>query len=173
LPLRNTAASWTCTGSGGAAPYTYRWYRNGQLVSQTSSYATTVDTADFGLRAEATDANGVVGYLDMLVDVDGIRGTISGPNIVYYSQGGGTWTASGRGGANSYVFDWYTWDDMSTTWQWVGSGSSWTGYPGEGNTEVLLKTTNGTPEHNDIARPVTGIGNESCAPVPPAVTCEG
>lgn len=173
LPVRYTSQTWTAAGANGTAPYSYKWYRNGTVVSNSSSYSTTVDTSDFGLRAEIVDAHGATAYRDIWIDVDGIRGTITGPDIAYYSSGGATWYASGRGGAYPYVFDWYVIDPDRNETRWVGRGPSWTGYPAEGSPTLHVKVTNGTPEHHDVEKPVTGIGNGECSPVPPALICDG
>jgi hypothetical protein len=171
LPLHNTSQSWTVSASNGSTPYTYTWYREGQQVSQTATYATTVDTAAFGLHIDVVDAQGRQGHKDMLIDVDGIRATISGPQIVYLSDGGGTWSATGRGGAYSYVFDWYVADENGDNPQWQARGSSWTGYPGEGYHLLIVQITNGTAKQSSYSVQVQGVGNASCSPVPPAVTC--
>lgn len=171
LPLHNTSQSWTATASNGTAPYSYAWYRDGQQVSTTATYATTVDTAAFGLHLDAVDAQGRQGHTNMLIDVDGIRVAITGQQIVYLSDGGATWTATGRGGANPYTFDWYVADDAGANPQWVGSGSSWTGYPGEGDHLLIVQVTNGTAKQSSYSLLVQGIGNSTCSPTPPAVTC--
>jgi hypothetical protein len=173
IPLRNTSRTWTASASNGTSPYRYEWYRDGQLVSQAGSYSTTVGTTDFGLRVEVWDATQAYGRKDMWIDVDGIRGTITGPNIVYLSEGGGTWTASATGGSTPYSYKWYVRDGATGNIRYLGSGSSWHGYPGEGNNFLHLNVTNGTEHQHDAERIVNGIGdpNGGCVPEPPAVTC--
>ena len=174
IPRQNTAQSWTATGSGGTTPYSYKWYREGQLVSQSSSYSTTVGTTDFGLRVEAIDAQMKYGRKDMWIDVDGIRASLSGPSTVYLSQGGGTWSATAQGGASAYTYKWYVYESNGANRRFVGSGSSWTGYPGEGRNYVQVIVSNAAGASHLTEKFVTGIGdpNGGCVPEPPAVTCD-
>jgi hypothetical protein len=163
LPPHNTSQAWTASASNGTAPYSYTWIRDGQPVSQTATYATTVDIASFEIHLDVVDANGRQGHKDMLMDVDGIRVTIAGTEVVYLSDGGATWSATGRGGAYPYVFDWYVADDGGQNPQWVGRGSSWAGYPGEGEHLLMVQITNGTEKQSSYSVRVQGVGNGSCS----------
>lgn len=165
VPQSNTTQMWTAGVSGGASPYTYAWYRDGTLVSMGSSYTGAVGTTDFGLKLHVTDHTQSTRVVEMRTQVDGVLTSVSGPTLVYSSQGGGTWTASGEGGYPPYTFDWYV-DGVHR-----GNGSSWSGYPGEGQKElwVDMRDTRGATTRANTY--VQGIGNETCEPVPPAVTC--
>jgi hypothetical protein len=117
------------------------------------------------MRLRVTDQTQSTRAAEMRTQVDGVLMSASGPRLVYSSEGGGTWTASGEGGYPPYTFDWYV-DGV-----YVGDGSSWSGYPGEGEKDVRvdLRDTRGATTRANIY--VKGIGNDTCEPVPPAVTC--
>lgn len=54
-----TRQVWTADPTGGTAPYSYRWYREWDLVGSESSYSAFIDSpADFQIRLEMIDANG-------------------------------------------------------------------------------------------------------------------
>lgn len=55
VPLSGSNGIWTASASGGASPYSYAWYRNGQLVGTSSSYSSNVGSTEFGLRLLVTD----------------------------------------------------------------------------------------------------------------------
>lgn len=122
-------------------------------------------TTDFELRVNTSDALGRTATNTMWVDVDGVRASISGPTVVYASEGGGEWTASGRGGYEPYSFDWY----LDGTW--IMTGPSFSGYPGEGPHGLRADMTDSRGATHSAYFDMTGIGNETCEPVPPAVTC--
>jgi hypothetical protein len=165
VPHSTTTQMWAAGVSGGASPYTYAWYRDGALVSTGSSYTGAVGTTNFGLKVHVTDQTQSTRVAEMRTQVDGVLTSVSGPGLVYSSQGGGTWTASGEGGYAPYTFDWYV-DGVHR-----GNGSSWSGYPGEGEKElwVHMRDTRGATTRANTY--VQGIGNETCEPVPPAVIC--
>jgi hypothetical protein len=175
VPLSNTSGTWTAGASGGTAPYTYAWYRNGQLVSNGSSYSASTGSAEFGLRLEVTDQTWSVATKDFWVDVDGIRASLSGPRIVYSSEGGGTWTVTGRGGYTPYVYNW-SWEGADGTTVNLGSGASYSGYPAEGDGVLYVTMTDAHGRTNSQSISVLGIGNPyeqgGCEPVPPAFTCD-
>lgn len=170
LPHSSTTGTWDAPTSGGSGPYTYQWYRNGELVGTGPSYSANVGSADFGLRVWATDQTQSTRWADYWVHVNGVRATVTGPSTVYASQSGGTWTASGRGGYQPYTFDWFI-EDSGGISEYVGSGESWSGYPGEGLSYVRAKLTDSQGANHDSSLRVTGIGDEQCQPEPPAVTC--
>jgi hypothetical protein len=165
VPQSTTTQMWAAGVSGGAPPYTYAWYRDGTLVSTGSSYTGTVGTTNFRLKVDVTDQTQSTRVAEMRTQVDGVLTSVSGPGLVYSSHGGGTWTASGEGGYPPYTFDWYV-DGV-----YAGDGSSWSGYPGEGEKElrVDMRDTRGATTRANTH--VQGIGNDTCEPVPPAVTC--
>jgi hypothetical protein len=165
VPQSTTTQMWTAGVSGGASPYTYAWYRDGTLVSTGSTYTGAVGTTNFGLKVHVTDHAQSTRVAELRTQVDGVLTSVSGPTLVYSSQGGGTWTASGEGGYPPYTFDWYV-DGVHR-----GNGSSWSGYPGEGEKElwVDMRDTRGATTRANTY--VQGIGNETCEPVPPAVAC--
>lgn len=170
VPTTGTSGTWNAPTSGGTTPYTYQWYRNGELVGTAPSYTANVGSAGFGLRVVATDQTQSTRWADYWVDVDGVRAAVTGPSTVYASQSGGTWTASGRGGYQPYTFDWLV-EDLAGNSEYVGSGQSWSGYPGDGGTRVRVKLTDSHGAKHDSFMLVTGIGDGQCQPQPPAVTC--
>lgn len=166
LPLGNTSQSWLASSQSGGRPHQFDWYRDGVWVGSGGKYTSSVGATDFELRVSTSDALGRTATNVMQVDVDGVRASISGPTMVYYSEGGGTWTASGRGGYEPYSFDWFV--DGAR----VGSGASWSGYPGENyhTLRVDMRDSRGATHSTSID--VNGIGNDTCQPVPPQVTCQ-
>jgi hypothetical protein len=168
LPVSNTSATWTASGSGGTPPYSYQWYRDDLPVGSGPSYTVNVGTGDFGLRVEVTDQVWSTNAQVLVVDVDGVRASMSGPTLVYASQGGGTWNVDGRGGTPPYAYHWYV-DD-----QWVGSGTSWSGYTGEHGHALRVEMHDAGGATHASALSVTGIGSGdgSCEPVPPQVSCD-
>jgi hypothetical protein len=64
--------TWTTTVTAGTAPYTYRWTRNGSVVSTGSSYAGSVcwNQLSFSLAVTVTDALGFSGSDDHYVEVE-------------------------------------------------------------------------------------------------------
>ena len=170
VPLSYTTGMWDAPTSGGSTPYTYQWYRNGELVGTASSYTADVGSAGFGLRVVATDQTQSTRWADYWVQVDGVRAAVTGPSTAYASQSGGTWTASGRGGYQPYTFDWFI-EDSAGNSEYVGSGQSWSGYPGDGGRRVRAKLTDSRGAKYDSFMMVTGIGEGQCQLQPPAVTC--
>lgn len=166
VPPPNTSQTWTAQASGGSGGYVFRWYRDGVAVATGSSYTAQVGSGSFGLRVEASDPAEATGVNVMAIDVGGVRVSMNGPTLVYASNGGGQWSATGRGGTGSYVFEWFLDHEPA------GNGPTWQGYPGEGQhmLTVHMRDTNGKT-HSASMR-VTGIGNETCEPVPPAITCD-
>jgi hypothetical protein len=165
IPLSNSTHTWMANASGGIAPYTYNWYRNGTWVGNGSTYTGATGTQDFNLLAEVTDAAMVVRKGVMPVDVDGVLVSISGPTMVYSSQNGGTWTASGQGGQLPYEFDWFI-DGVH-----VSTGNSLSTYTGEGWHQLGVRIRDASGTSHEAFINVVGIGNETCEPVPPAVAC--
>lgn len=55
---RNTTQTWTSVVSGGKAPFTFAWYRNGVFVSSSSSYTGNTGTSNFTLVLDVSDARG-------------------------------------------------------------------------------------------------------------------
>lgn len=176
VPLRNTVQSWSVQASGGASPYDVTWYRNGQLVGTGPTYSASTGSAEFGLRAEVQDQTWSIRTTDYWVEVDGVRGAVSGPATVYSSQSGGTWTATGRGGYGPYTYDWYRDRDGEAPLS-LGSGNSYSGYPAEGPSTLRVVIRDSAGKVNEASLGVIGIGNPNeyggCEPVPPAITCIG
>jgi Subtilase family len=50
--------TWTAVGTGGTAPYTYSWYRDGVYVGSGSTYSDSVGYGTFQLQVNVTDAAG-------------------------------------------------------------------------------------------------------------------
>ena len=171
VPLSNTTATWTADASGGTSPYSYDWYRNGQYVGTGSSYTAATGSAEFGLRVEVRDQTWSTRAADFWVDVDGVRATISGPQLSYASEGGATWTVSGRGGYTPYTFHWYADDDVGGSVD-LGTGTTFSGYPGQGNQQLRVVMTDSQGRTYQALKAVTGIGGGGgCDPTPPAITC--
>lgn len=167
IPSPNTTHTWNAPTSGGTPGYMYQWYRDGNPVGNGSSYTGDAGTINFDLRVEVTDQTWSTRAAVLMADVGGVLATIDGPTTVYASQGGGTWTASGTGGTGSYTFDWYL-DD-----QWAGSGSSWSGYPGEGPHTLQVRLSDSSGKFTSESAFVNGVGSGdgTCDPVPPQLTC--
>ncbi|HSU14368.1 S8 family peptidase [Longimicrobium sp.] len=62
-------AYWAATTTGGQPPFTYTWYRDGQVVGTGPSYSGYADFSAFQLQVVATDASGATstGYLWVMV----------------------------------------------------------------------------------------------------------
>jgi len=52
----NTNFVWSAVVSGGKAPFAFAWYRDGGLVSTSSTYAGNSESSDFQLRLDVSDA---------------------------------------------------------------------------------------------------------------------
>jgi hypothetical protein len=171
VPLRNVTESWQASAGGGVAPYSYAWYRDGVLVGSNATYTANAGISDFELRAEITDAGGNKRTAVALIDVDGIATSVQGPTSVY-APDGGTWQAVSEGGYAPYAVDWFVSDDggMGT---WVGSGATWTGYPGEGRHSLRVRVTDAHGTTSIASLDVAGLGggDGGCQPTPPALTC--
>lgn len=157
--MRKGTTSSTAEVTGGTSPYTYHWYRDGAYVGTGASYTASAGTRDFILRAEATDATMATRAAIFPVRVDGIVATISGPYVVYLSEGGGTWTASAQGGTPPYSYGWYLDGDF------VDTGSSYAGYPGEGTHVLRVDATDAAGKAHSDHFSVKGIGADGgCDP---------
>ncbi|HEY7767322.1 hypothetical protein [Longimicrobium sp.] len=167
IPSPNTTHTWYAPTSGGTPGYMYQWYRDGSPVGNGSSYTGNAGTTDFDLRVEVTDQTWSTRAAVLAADVGGVQALMDGPTLVYSSQNGGSWTASGLGGTGSYTFNWYL------DGQWVGSGAVWSGYTGESGHNLQVQMRDGAGAFDSESVFVTGIGSGdgTCEPVPPAVTC--
>lgn len=58
LVPENSSQNWTANVSGGKAPFTYTWYRNGAFVSSSSSYTGNTGWSGFQLQLNVSDAMG-------------------------------------------------------------------------------------------------------------------
>lgn len=167
IPQVNSSQTWTAPSSGGYPAYSYRWYRDGQLVSTASSYSTTVGSSDFDLRVEVTDQTWSTRAAVLDVDVGGVAVTIRGPSEVYPSRGG-SWTASGQGGTGAYSFEWYL-DDVL-----IGTSSSWSGYPGDGRSALQVRMRDSAGAFTSLSKLVHGLPDseeDECVPIPGARAC--
>lgn len=167
VPLGNTSHTWSANVSGGTQPYTYTWYRDGNWVGNGSNYTASTGTQDFHLLVEVADGAMAVRKAVMPVDVDGVRVAITGPTTVWYSQNGGTWTASVEGGYGPYEFDWFL------NGLHYGSGEYFSLYPGEGHHDLLVRVRDASGTSHEGHKSVEGVGSETCAPIPPREICEG
>lgn len=168
IPAANTSQTWSAPTSGGVPAYGYQWYRDGQPIGTGSSYTANVGSTDFDLRVEVTDQTWSTRAAVLDVDVDGVEASISGPGEVYASDGGGTWSASGQGGIGPYTYEWYVSDVL------VGSGPSWSGYPGDGTNALQVRMRDSAGAFTSRYKMVRGIRDsdgETCTPPPGARTC--
>jgi hypothetical protein len=167
IPASNQNVTYEAGSRGGTAPYTYRWYRNDAYIGTGLSYTTNAGTTDFTVKMVVTDGVSSTASTTLRIDVDGIRASVSGPGLVYLSQGDGEWTASATAGTGSYTYEWYV-DN-----EWVGSGPVWSGYPGQGPHVLRVDVTDSAGAQHYATTEVQGIGdpNEACQPVPPQVVC--
>lgn len=166
LPLSNTSQTWSVSADGGVPAYSYDWFRDSVYVGSGSSITLSTGTRGFTLHSEVTDQAWAQKTAVYPVDVDGVRAAISGPTEVYASQGGDTWTVSARGGYTPYAFTWFV-DDVQ-----VGTGTSWTGYPGDGVHHLLVEMEDSNSGRSTSGLSVLGIGSSSCDPEPPEFKCE-
>ena len=167
IPAPGSTHTWNAPTTGGSPGYMYQWYRNGTAVGNGSSYTANVGSSAFDLRVEVTDQTWSTVAAVLMVHVGGVEASVTGPALVYASEGGGTWGATGRGGSGAYTFDWY----LDGTY--LGSGPSWNGYPGENARTLRVDMTDSGGEfdsHSFLVRGV-GSGDGTCNPVPPALTC--
>lgn len=167
IPQPNTEHTWHAPTSGGYPAYMYQWYRDENPVGNGSSYTASSGTTNFDLRVEVTDQTWSTRAAVLAARVGGVEVSISGPALVYYSEGGGEWTATGNGGTGAYTFEWYV-DE-----EWVGSGPVWSGYPGEyGHAlQVQMRDSAGAFESHSVFVEGIGSGTGSCDPVPPELVC--
>lgn len=119
IPTGNSVGTWKAAVQSGVRPYRYLWYRDGVQVSSDSIYSANVGTNSFSLRAEVVDATMSTTVAVLMVDVDGIRVTVDGPDLAYTSEGSQTWSAVPVGGYGPYTFSWYL------DGQHAGTGSSY------------------------------------------------
>jgi ABC-type glycerol-3-phosphate transport system substrate-binding protein len=70
----NQVTTFHSVWSGGHGPYTYKWYRNGVLISTAPSITINVGTTDFLLTLKITDACGDVLTDSHTVYVDSFGG---------------------------------------------------------------------------------------------------
>ncbi len=160
LPLTNATATWTGDASAGSPPYSYAWYRNGQLVGSSQTYTASVGSTSFGLRLEVTDQAWSTSTRDVYVDVDGVRGTLIGPGQVDYGQVG-VWTVSARGGYAPYSIHWYYENALGTTTD-LGTAASYTGYPGQGTGTLLIEIQDSHGRTDTAALQVVGRAEGTC-----------
>lgn len=165
IPLGNTSASWSISSRNGGHPHTYQWYRSGAPVGTGTSYTADVGTSDFTLRVDGRDVYDRTASAVMRVDVDGLSVALSGPSLVYSSEGGGSWSASTRGGYGPYTYHWYVDDDL------FGSGETVDGYVGEGPHSLKVTVTDSRGNSNSAWMSVSGIGNQTCEPPPGQLAC--
>lgn len=66
----NQTQTWSATVSGGFKPYDYTWFRDGQIVSTSTSYSGNTGSSDFQLQLEVTDALNASAGDDLYVTVN-------------------------------------------------------------------------------------------------------
>jgi hypothetical protein len=167
IPTPGSTYTWDAPTTGGSPGYMYQWYRNGAPVGNGSSYTASAGSSAFDLRVEVTDQTWSTVAAVLMVNVGGVEASVSGPSLVYSSSGGGSWSATGRGGTGAYTFEWYL-DGV-----YVGSGPAWGGYPGENSHTLRVDMGDSAGATDSQSFFVTGIGSGtgSCEPVPPALAC--
>jgi hypothetical protein len=168
-PRAATQHTWYAATVGGIGALTYQWYRNGVPVGAAhATYTANTGTEDFELRVDVTDQTWSTRSAVYLVEVDGVRVTLTGPTTVYYTEGPQLWSAAAIDGTAPYTYEWY----LDGTF--VGGGSTWQGYPGEGAhlLLVLVRDAAGKTSSRELAVFGIGDGGPGCQPVPPQVTCD-
>lgn len=157
IPPPNAIITWDASSPSGGRPHVYNWYRDGEFVGSGDRYQGFTGTQPFELRADYADIYGRTTSDALYVDVDGVQVSVQGPSTVWLTHGGGTWSASGRGGITPYTFSWFV------DGAFVGSGPSWTGYPGEGNHTMRVEISDVRGRSSTAEMEVFGIGNEGCS----------
>lgn len=170
IPLQNAQVTYGALSPSAGRPHTFYWYRDGVWAGSGSTYAAATGTADFDLRVDMSDGYGRTASGTLHVDVDGVRiASFDGPSAVWASEGGGTWTATSRGGSQPHTFNWYV------DGEWVGSGESWSGYrPGrEGAFVLRVEVANASGAASSASRDITqvGTGSGGCDPPPGELAC--
>jgi hypothetical protein len=163
IPGANTSATYGALSRSAGQPHGYRWFRDGAPVGSGRTYTASVGTSDFDLRVDMSDSYGRTASSTLRVDVDGVRvESFTGPLEVWASAGGGTWTASGRGGSAPYEYAWYVND------RWVGDGASWSGYNvgHEGAFTLRVDVRNAQGATHSASREIMqmGTGSGGCDP---------
>lgn len=175
VPLAGSEGTWYGGASGGSSPYSYAWYRNGQLVSTSSSYSANVGSEEFGLRLVVTDQVTSSRWTDYWVRVDGVIATISGPTLIYYSEGNATWNASYRGGYSPHTVTWHALNENGQEYS-LGSGTSLSWYPPSAGQWSLWATVLDSHGTRSTSPPIyitaIGDGNGGCVPTPPQIICD-
>lgn len=158
IPAGGSRQTWNVRTSSGGHPHSYTWYMDGAGLGSGTTYTAAVPGSDFDLRVDARDIYGRTATTTVRVDVDGVRASLAGPEYVYSSDGGGTWSAAGTGGLEPYAFDWYV-DD-----RWAGNGPTWRGYPGDGIHTLVVRMQDGRGAAHQASINIEGMNNDSeCA----------
>ncbi|HYW05657.1 MAG TPA: hypothetical protein VE913_01805 [Longimicrobium sp.] len=170
IPRSGDSRTWGAESPSAGRPHQYRWYRDGVSVGSGVTYAGTAGSSDFDLRVDMTDSYGRTATNTLRVDVDGVRiESLTGPSEVWASAGGGTWTASARGGSAPHEYAWYVND------RWVGDGASWSGYNvgHEGTFTLRVDVRNAEGATHGASREIMQIGTGSggCDPPPGQDAC--
>lgn len=170
IPRSGDSRTWGAESPSAGRPHEYRWFRDGAPVGSGRTYTASVGTSDFDLRVDMSDTYGRTASNTLRVDVDGVRvESFTGPLEVWASAGGGTWTASGRGGSAPYEYAWYVND------RWVGDGASWSGYNvgHEGAFTLRVDVRNAQGATHSASREIMqmGTGSGGCDPPPGQDAC--
>ncbi|WP_373925076.1 M4 family metallopeptidase [Duganella vulcania] len=131
-------ASFSVGASGGTSPYTYKWYRNGAVISGATS-------ATYSLTAQAAD-NGAVFNAVVSDSSSPVKTATSGNATLTVGSGGGSTERVTNGGFESGATGW------SGTTGAIGSFSGQSAYEG---TKFAWLGGNGTTASETITQAVT------------------
>ncbi|MYM96316.1 M4 family metallopeptidase [Duganella vulcania] len=131
-------ASFSVGASGGTSPYTYKWYRNGAVISGATS-------ATYSLTAQATD-NGAVFNAVVSDSSSPVKTATSGNATLTVGSTGGTTERVTNGGFESGITGW------SGTTGVIGNYSGQTAYEGS---KFAWLGGNGTTASETITQAVT------------------
>jgi len=133
-----STASFSVGASGGTSPYTYKWYRNGAVISGATS-------ATYSLTAQATD-NGAVFNAVVSDSSSPVKTATSGNATLTVGSTGGTTERVTNGGFESGATGW------SGTTGVIGNYSGQSAYEG---TQFAWLGGNGTTASETITQAVT------------------
>nr|MCR5263944.1 hypothetical protein [Clostridiales bacterium] len=125
------SAKITASVTGGAAPYTYSWYKynsaNSTWVNQGSGSGGTCTASNVTqttyIRCEVRDSAGSVvtsEHITISVGISGFTGTLKAEKSSVAYGGSTKLIATASGGVSPYMYNWYSYNP--STGKWVGQG---------------------------------------------------
>src|SRR2546426_861178 len=156
--------TFTCTGSGGTAPYTYDWsFGDGTTGSGAQITHMYTQTGAFQTTVVVTDGNGATTSGSASVTISNIQvtGSATPPSGTTETAFGFTATATG-GGGNPYGYGWDFGDGTS------GAGSAISHmYSTEGNYTPSVRATDALGASRSRSLPLISVSSASSPPVVP------